>query len=556
VGIRPTCGTAWQLRASDLARWGIARAVNRFDLTYRYCEGGKQDITCDRLVITPDVLAAHFLVRRRSDILVPPSLDAGSMGKTADIDIDSHGPEGEPKPDPAKNRAYALVLYDRAVTLGFRPLLYTSDGLGGYHHRLLFAGPVDGVRLRAFARWLAFDRAKQGVARVECFPKQTRVTGDKPGNGLRLIGRHHTRDHWPEVFNGSEWLTGDAAVAHVLSLTGDSPDLIPDGIVNPPDPNAEPVPPGCPPREKQGAGDGWVEPADAYNRSVTFADVDALLQEAGAEPAKTAPGRIDYTRPGKDPGRGYSGNLKDCGGFPVFWNFSDNRPGFKRDKPYTPAGVLCVLKYGGDFRRMSDDLRARGFGSRVTVTWGGSQTANGQPPGAGPPRAGETHAGGTPGTSGSSSGGGADVPPWDDPVPFGEDGPAPPFPVDTLPAPIADYVTRLSEATQTPVDAPAMMVAAVAAGGLAKKFRFVIRPGWSQPANLNTTTAMAVGERKTTVQRHLLAPVLEAEAEAREPDHPRAELARLPGPELRGVRPAGRPAERREEPQGRRPGGS
>jgi hypothetical protein len=217
--------------------------VNRFDVCARYCEPDERaNVVTRHMDVSPGLLRAHFEARRRCHLLIPLSLDAGGMGKTADLDIDSHAGEGESQPDPDKNLDYAFVLYDRAVTLGFHPLLYTSDGVGGYHLRVLFSGPVAGSELRSFALWLAFDHTRDGVTQIEVFPKQVRVSEENPGNGLRLIGRHHTRKHWPWVWNGSEWLEGDAAVDHVLSLTGDSPDLIPDGIVVPLDPEPHPEP--------------------------------------------------------------------------------------------------------------------------------------------------------------------------------------------------------------------------------------------------------------------------------------------------------------------------
>lgn len=60
------------------------------------------------------------------------------------------------------------------------------------------------------------------------------------------------------------------------------------------------------------------------------------------------------------------------------------------------------------------------------------------------------------------------------------------------------------------------METAAAAAGLAKKFKFQIRPGWAQPANPFVAVAMFVGERKTSVLRPITAPVFEAEREAQE----------------------------------------
>jgi hypothetical protein len=45
---------------------------------------------------------------------------------------------------------------------------------------------------------------------------------------MRLPGRHHSRDYWSRVWDGTNWLAGHAAIDFVLALRGDSPDLVPD----------------------------------------------------------------------------------------------------------------------------------------------------------------------------------------------------------------------------------------------------------------------------------------------------------------------------------------
>ena len=73
------------------------------------------------------------------------------------------------------------------------------------------------------------DYAQRGLAQApEVFPKQPDVNEQRRyGNWARLPGRHHTRDHWTKVWDGKTWLEDHAAVEAILSVTGDSPDLIP-----------------------------------------------------------------------------------------------------------------------------------------------------------------------------------------------------------------------------------------------------------------------------------------------------------------------------------------
>lgn len=84
--------------------------------------------------------------------------------------------------------------------MGFRPLLSESDGKGGYHLRIRFAAPVPGAVLRA----------SRGL-------QQDEVPADVCGNWLRLIGMNPKRRAWPAVYDGRDWLTVAAAVAHVLT---------------------------------------------------------------------------------------------------------------------------------------------------------------------------------------------------------------------------------------------------------------------------------------------------------------------------------------------------
>ncbi|MBA4068006.1 MAG: peptidase, partial [Isosphaera sp.] len=141
------------------------------------------------------------------------------------MDIDAH----DPGDDPARNERYAAHLYRKVTALGLRPLLATW-GAGGYHLWVLFDRDLPGPVLHAFGRWLVTDAGEFGFpAAPETFPKQPTVPDGKFGNWLRAPGRHHTRDVFARAWDGDRWADGEAAVARVLSLTGDPPDLLPAG---------------------------------------------------------------------------------------------------------------------------------------------------------------------------------------------------------------------------------------------------------------------------------------------------------------------------------------
>lgn len=69
--------------------------------------------------------------------------------------------------------------------------------------------------------------------------------------------------------------------------------------------------------------------------------------------------KVHYTRPGKNPFEGPSGNVL----FPnnYFWVFS-NASSFEAGRGYTPSEVFAVLECGSDITLANEELRAMGFG--------------------------------------------------------------------------------------------------------------------------------------------------------------------------------------------------
>jgi hypothetical protein len=115
---------------------------------------------------------------------------------------------------------------------------------------------------------------------------------------------------------------------------------------------------------------------------------------------------------------------------------------------------------------------------------------------------------------------GSGPPPWPDPIPFTSEPKVPPFPLDVLPGVLGEWVEAVAEATQTPPDLAAMLALPVCGAGLARKFRVLVRPGWAEPTNLFTATALPPGERKSAVFAEALAPVQAAEVREQERAQP------------------------------------
>lgn len=109
---------------------------------------------------------------------------------------------------------------------------------------------------------------------------------------------------------------------------------------------------------------------------------------------------------------------------------------------------------------------------------------------------------------------------WPDPIPLNQRPAVPTFPVSALPPVIADYVTSLAEATQTPVDMPAAVALAGVAACIAGRVTVHPNSGWTEPACLYVVTAMEPGNRKSAVFSAITAPIREVEKELMEAAKP------------------------------------
>lgn len=238
---------AWLLRTAELVPWFARRFVTRLDAWGGYTPDGV--MTCppkeQRGVDFLDLykLERHCsasAVEHRGRIIGTHTATQGpnSRCKTIDDDIDAHDPSASPE----LNEAYAIHQFNKLSGMGFRPLLLDSDGMGGFHVRTLLSKSIPLADAYNAGRWLSRDAADFGLPNLEVFPKQSKLGGpgeSKPyGGWLRLPGKHHKRNVWSKVWNGSIWLVGNAAIDYMLALTGDDPALIPQEAIeySPPSP--------------------------------------------------------------------------------------------------------------------------------------------------------------------------------------------------------------------------------------------------------------------------------------------------------------------------------
>jgi hypothetical protein len=235
----------WRARARELAAWAWRLLVNRQDVWGGYyldydSSGGRHLRKTTRpakprrgwVRLTEIILLYHFLGHRVEDLIGLHTTSTSNTSRWGACELDYHGPGGN---SPRANLAAVVAWYTRLTRLGFHPLLTTSDGRGGFHLRLLLAGPAPTAQVFDFLRDSTADYRRHGLtAPPECFPKQRQIDSGKYGNWLRLPGRHHTEPHWSLVYDGRSWLEGEAAVSFILGLTGDDPALLPPERPEPP----------------------------------------------------------------------------------------------------------------------------------------------------------------------------------------------------------------------------------------------------------------------------------------------------------------------------------
>jgi hypothetical protein len=239
----------WRDRAVELADWAMERLVNRRDVWGQYSvltptEQRNSDRSYKAMTlpavaqrdenqerVTIDKLTRHFASRH----LQKPQLiglHAKSQSETSrwfGIDIDNHADDASSGDDLSRrNLNAAVVWYRKLQSLGYDPLLFDSNGAGGYHLWVLFAEPAPTRDVYSFAMQLTADWETQQLERQpETFPK--RLKEESLGSWFRLPGLHHTREHHSRVWGGDDgmddpWLAGHAAVDAMLGcMPGPAP---------------------------------------------------------------------------------------------------------------------------------------------------------------------------------------------------------------------------------------------------------------------------------------------------------------------------------------------
>lgn len=107
------------------------------------------------------------------------------------------------------------------------------------------------------------------------------------------------------------------------------------------------------------------------------------------------------------------------------------------------------------------------------------------------------------------------VPKWKAPLPFNEVN-LPPFPVKSLPRPLGEWVTAVSQNTETPTDMAAVCALAVLSCTVQGKFVVSPKSHYSEPLNLYFLIVANSGERKSAIVRLMTQPIYQYERKENE----------------------------------------
>ena len=101
-------------------------------------------------------------------------------------------------------------------------------------------------------------------------------------------------------------------------------------------------------------------------------------------------------------------------------------------------------------------------------------------------------------------------PQWPQPISFDEIK-LPSFPLDSLPAPLSDWVEAVAKNTETPVDMAAVCALAVLSCAVQGKYRICPKRDYNEPLNLYFLIIANSGERKSAIVRMMTQPIYQYE---------------------------------------------
>lgn len=243
---------------------------------------------------------------------------------------------------------------------------------------------------------------------------------------------------------------------------------------------------------------GPERPGDAFNARHTGGEI--LSRLGFALHRRDRSGDEHYTRPGKDHRRGTaSATVYADDGHTTIWSdtCASVWPALDTRRPYDPFGLYVVTSHGGDFTAAREELGRQGYGAPWQpddLSW--AVPAPFVVPGEEPshPEPGEPEGTGTI---------------WPEPEPLEPElTHGPPFPVEVLPAWMADMAIEVAEAKLVPVDLPAVaMLGALSTVVQTKATVHVEGTGWTEDTNLYLMCAYPSGGGKSPAFDAAMAPI-------------------------------------------------
>src|SRR5947208_5371204 len=225
----------WLRYADRLAEWTMEHLVNRRDVWSQYIvkngEVGvvmlpvKERRKSGAEMVTMNKLRRHFSGRAISHLIGLHSISDHSTCKWFAIDIDLHD-ETVPDADEVavNNLAAAMEWSGKLRELGMDPIVFDSNGVGGYHIWTLLDRQHPLEDTYNCAAEMRSNWEELGLPRKpEIFPPKPHVEQDDLPYGLRLPGRHHYRQYYSRVYNfdalegENEWLEGGEAIEVMLA---------------------------------------------------------------------------------------------------------------------------------------------------------------------------------------------------------------------------------------------------------------------------------------------------------------------------------------------------
>ena len=234
-------GEEWAQRAGELADWAMLRLVNRKDVWGQYSvltpsERRRSGRSYKAMtlpmkdkrgadMVTLDKLTRHFASRhlRKPQIIGLHAKSKETTSKWFAIDIDLHDEEKTAAEDHARrNLNGALAWCEKFRADGYDPMLFNSNGYGGFHIWVLLAEPTPTEAVFAYLKSLVSTWEATGLdEEPETFPK--RVKDESIGSWFRLPGLHHSREVYSALWSWDEWLDdpwlhGHAAIDAMLEV--------------------------------------------------------------------------------------------------------------------------------------------------------------------------------------------------------------------------------------------------------------------------------------------------------------------------------------------------